>query len=68
MRVVLLLATAILAVVALPAEIPEPSELALLLGEEEFEDYLDSWLALEQSKWTNSTADADPRSGKIMLL
>ncbi|KAF9824241.1 hypothetical protein SFRURICE_019921 [Spodoptera frugiperda] len=64
MRTVLVLVAVVAAVTALPTEIPEPAQLALVLGEEEFEDYLDAWLELEQNKAANaSNAEADPRSG-----
>lgn len=65
MRTVLVLVAVVAAVTALPTEIPEPAQLALVLGEDEFEDYLDAWLELEQNKAANaSNAEADPRSGK----
>lgn len=62
MRVVVLVMTVVAAVASMPAEMPEPGELALLLGEEEFEDYLDAWLANEEPKWANVT---QARDGKI---
>lgn len=55
------------AIVALPAKMPEPGELALLLGEEDFEDYLDAWLAEEEPKWGNATR-AQARNGKTKKL
>ncbi|XP_049864932.1 uncharacterized protein LOC126366062 [Pectinophora gossypiella] len=54
---------AIVGVMALPAEMPEPGELATLLGEEEFEDYLDKWIEYEQAKFGNDTAVLQARSG-----
>jgi len=64
MRTVLVLAAFLAAAAALPTEIPEPGQLALVLGEEDFEDYLDAWLELEQSKSANaSNANVDARSG-----
>ncbi|GBP03856.1 hypothetical protein EVAR_2543_1 [Eumeta japonica] len=59
---VLAVAAAAVAAVALPAaDLPEPGDLALVLGEEEFEDYLDKWLEIEERKFVNSTVSA--RSG-----
>ncbi|KAH9641968.1 hypothetical protein HF086_011718 [Spodoptera exigua] len=60
MRTVLVLAAVLAAVTALPTEIPEPGQLALVLGEEDFEDYLDAWLELEQSKSANASIEAAP--------
>ncbi|KAG7305564.1 hypothetical protein JYU34_009647 [Plutella xylostella] len=42
---------------SLPAELPEPGRLALELGEEEFEDYLDQYLALQQMKQANNVSE-----------
>lgn len=51
MKLFLALFTAfIVAVVALPTELMEPGELALLLQEDDFEVYLDTWLENEQRK------------------
>ncbi|OWR50933.1 dsRNase, partial [Danaus plexippus plexippus] len=50
-----------LAVIAHPTRMVPPSEMALILGEEEFEDYLDKYLAIEQKNWINATSS--PRSG-----
>ncbi|CAH0397505.1 unnamed protein product [Chilo suppressalis] len=63
MGVVVLLATLLVAVAALPANRPEPGELAFLLSEDAFEDYLDAWLAMEEQKFANRTANIDLRSG-----
>lgn len=65
MRLYLVLATVFVATLALPspAELPEPGELALVLNEDDFEDYLDSWLEIEQGKHRNET-QFDSRSGK----
>ena len=68
MRSVLVFAALLAAAAALPTEIPEPSQLALVLGEDDFEDYLDAWLALEQNKMANSSnLEVGPRSGKYIL-
>nr|XP_032512098.1 uncharacterized protein LOC116766366 [Danaus plexippus plexippus] len=50
-----------LAAMAHPTRMVPPSEMALILGEEEFEDYLDTYLAIEQKNWINATSS--PRSG-----
>ncbi|CAH0721640.1 unnamed protein product, partial [Brenthis ino] len=42
---------------AIPNKMPHPAKLALLLGEEEFEDYLDKWLEIEERNWLNVTTD-----------
>lgn len=42
---------------SLPAELPEPGRLALELGEDEFEDYLDKYLALQQMKQANNVSE-----------
>lgn len=68
MRSVFVLAALLAAAAALPAELPEPGQLALVLNEDDFEDYLDAWLEHEEPKWANSTnaeTEADLRSGKI---
>ncbi|CAG4940996.1 unnamed protein product [Colias eurytheme] len=43
------------AVSALPTELPHPSDLADVLSEDAFEDYLDKWLELEEQRWLNDT-------------
>lgn len=63
LRFALLLTAFVAAVWSLPAEMPEPGELALVLNEDDFEDYLDSWLAVEEKKWGN-VSSSSPRSGK----
>lgn len=63
MRIVLVVTALLAAAAALPTDIPEPGQLALVLGEEEFEDYLDAWLELEQSKSANSSYTTEARSG-----
>ncbi|XP_061378948.1 uncharacterized protein LOC116766363 [Danaus plexippus] len=60
-RFVLLLSAMTIAVIAHPTRMVPPSEMALILGEEEFEDYLDKYLAIEQKNWINATSS--PRSG-----
>ncbi|KAJ8725073.1 hypothetical protein PYW07_016031 [Mythimna separata] len=66
---VLVLAALLAAAAALPTEIPEPGQLALVLGEDDFEDYLDAWLELEQSKSANSSnAEAELRNGCIFRV
>lgn len=66
LRFAVLVAGLVSALSALPA-MPEPGELALVLNEEEFEDYLDEWLAVEEPKWANATK-ASARSGKKTQL
>ncbi|XP_013185934.2 uncharacterized protein LOC106131381 [Amyelois transitella] len=61
-RLVLVLAAVVAAVTPFPSEIPEPGELALVFNEDDFEDYLDAWLELEEPKWAN-VSKAEPRSG-----
>ena len=69
MRSVLVFAALLAAVAALPTEIPEPGQLALVLGEDDFEDYLDAWLEHEQSRSANSSnAEAELRSGNYCLF
>ncbi|XP_049864933.1 uncharacterized protein LOC126366063 [Pectinophora gossypiella] len=53
----------VMSVVAMPAEMPEPGELALLLSEEEFDDYLDKWIELEQERYGNATSLLQARNG-----
>lgn len=62
------LAAVALAAAALPADMPEPGELAFVLNEEDFEDYLDTWLANEQQNQLNkSSAFVEPRNGKYFF-
>ncbi|XP_075973002.1 salivary endonuclease-like [Anticarsia gemmatalis] len=65
MRVVFVLAALLAATAALPTDdMPEPGQLAFVLDEDDFEDYLDAWLAKEEPKWVNaSSAEPEPRSG-----
>lgn len=65
MRFIFVLATIIAAALSLPAnldDLPEPSELAFVLNEDDFEDYLDSWLEIQQRNNGNAT-QFDARSG-----
>ncbi|KPJ17193.1 Endonuclease G, mitochondrial [Papilio machaon] len=65
MRFILVLAAVIAAALSLPAnldDLPEPSQLALVLNEDDFEDYLDSWLDIQQRNNGNAT-QFDARSG-----
>lgn len=67
MRQLVILATIVLAAAALPT-MPDPQDLALMLNEEDFEDYLDAWLEKEEAKWVNVTLanhGRNARSGKI---
>nr|AKB95589.1 DNA/RNA non-specific endonuclease [Sesamia inferens] len=69
MQLVLVLAALLAVTAALPTEIPEPGQLALVLGEDDFEDYLDAWLELQQSRTTNSSnIKAEPRSGCTLRI
>ncbi|KAG6448780.1 hypothetical protein O3G_MSEX005670 [Manduca sexta] len=63
MRVFLILAALSAAVVAIPFNLPEPAKLAFVLNEDDFEDYLDTWLSAEQNKYANETSSRDARSG-----
>ncbi|KAJ2950598.1 hypothetical protein O0L34_g8849 [Tuta absoluta] len=68
-RLLFIIAALAAAAAALPAAMerppmPEPGELALLLNEDEFEDYLDQWLEWEQQRNSNvSTADVARNNG-----
>ena len=68
-RVILAVTAVILAVSAIPAGLPDPEDVAFLLGEEEFEDYLDKWLEVEERKWINTTLSNNKaaRSGNRFL-
>lgn len=63
MRSLVILATMVLAVAALPT-MPNPGELALMLNEEDFEDYLDKWLENEERKWVNVTLANKARNAR----
>ncbi|KPJ17191.1 hypothetical protein RR48_03848 [Papilio machaon] len=65
MRLIFVLAAVVAGALSLPAnltELPEPSELAFILNEDDFEDYLDSWLEIQQRNNGNET-QFDARSG-----
>ncbi|CAK1578464.1 unnamed protein product [Parnassius mnemosyne] len=65
MRLIFAFTAILVTVLALPAKLPdliEPSELALVLNEEDFEGYLDAWLEIQQKKYANET-QFDLRSG-----
>lgn len=66
MRVTLALAALLGLVAALPTELPEPGQLALVLNEDDFEDYLDGWLAYQQRESKN-VSSSDARSGMLSL-
>lgn len=68
MRLFIVLSTVLVAALALPspAELPEPGQLALLLNEDDFEDYLDTWLDIEQRKYGN-VSQIEPRSGIYLI-
>ncbi|KAI8440318.1 hypothetical protein MSG28_001663 [Choristoneura fumiferana] len=65
MRLVLVVAAVAVAVAALPADMPDPGELVFVLNEDDWDDYLDAWLAIEEQKWgsSNVTSNVDTRSG-----
>ncbi|CAH0628805.1 unnamed protein product [Chrysodeixis includens] len=64
MQTLLVLLALVAAAAALPTELPEPGQLALILGEEEFEDYLDAYLEHEYKNNANSSsAGVNARSG-----
>ncbi|XP_021191830.3 uncharacterized protein LOC110377314 [Helicoverpa armigera] len=48
-------------VAALPTDLPAPSQFAFILSEDGFEDYLDSWLEIEEAKFRMVTP-TDARS------
>ncbi|XP_023942776.2 uncharacterized protein LOC112049211 [Bicyclus anynana] len=48
-------------VTALPSRLPDPSEIAFT-SDDQFEDYVDIWLANEQLQWFNQTTSSE-RSG-----
>ncbi|XP_047989807.1 uncharacterized protein LOC125229074 [Leguminivora glycinivorella] len=48
--VALALVAAVAAAATLPAELPHPGELVFVLNEDDWDDYLDAWLANEQLK------------------
>lgn len=64
-RLILSVVAVTLAVSAIPTGLLDPEEVPFLLGEEEFEDYLDEWLAKEERTWVNTTSleDRSARSG-----
>ncbi|XP_068627806.1 uncharacterized protein [Battus philenor] len=65
MRLIFVLAVFASTALAFPAEWPDlvdPSDLALVLNEEDFEDYLDAWFEIQQKKNANVTKP-DVRSG-----
>ncbi|XP_059061997.1 uncharacterized protein LOC131854845 [Achroia grisella] len=55
-RLTVVLTSLVIAAAAV-SQIPEPGQLALVLNEEEFEDYLDAWLEVEEPKWANATGE-----------
>lgn len=63
MRLLVVVTIAALATAASAAKLmPEPGELAFVLNEDDFEDYLDGWLENEYSKRNVSVSTA-ARSG-----
>lgn len=56
---------------AVAIELPHPSTFAKVFNEDQFEDYLDSWLAQEEPKWANASlfghSKISPRSGNYIL-
>ncbi|XP_045459781.1 uncharacterized protein LOC123670324 [Melitaea cinxia] len=63
-RIILAITIATLCVSAIPKNLPHPQEFAFTLGEEEFEDYLDKWLEIEEQNWINSTLAAETRNSR----
>lgn len=53
-------------VLAIPSRLPDPFGIAFK-SDDQFEDYLDAWLAAEQAQWFNETA-ASARSGNLFCL
>lgn len=64
MRSFLVLVFAVV-VVSIPIKIPDPSELAVYLNEDQFEDYLDVWLKI---KYQNIKLISPRNSGKSLLF
>lgn len=64
-RLVVTIAAVMLAISALPARMPTLGHLGHM-NEEEFEDYLDAWLAIEEQNWVNTSYAVQPRSGNIL--
>ncbi|CAG5055954.1 unnamed protein product [Parnassius apollo] len=65
MQLFFVIGAVLAAALAFPAEqanLPEPGELALVLNEDDFEDYLDTWLDIQQRQYAN-VSQISPRSG-----
>ncbi|XP_022829647.1 uncharacterized protein LOC111358652 [Spodoptera litura] len=62
-RLLVALVVILVAVTALSKEIPDPSDLAFVLSENDFEDYLDSWLELKTEANRLSTIFLRSQSG-----
>lgn len=68
-RLVFIAIAVIVAIESFPTELPDPGDLALYLSEDEFEDYLDKWIDVEQRKWMNHTVSATTvRSGTYITF
>ncbi|XP_063380267.1 uncharacterized protein LOC134666891 [Cydia fagiglandana] len=63
-RLTVVILALVAAAAALPAEMPNPGELVFVLNEDDWDDYLDAWLANEQLKsGANSTSRNGARNG-----
>lgn len=60
-RLILAITSVSLVLSAVPSRLPSPDKLALVLGEEEFEDYLDKWLAITERTWVNASVNIASR-------
>lgn len=61
MRCLVIWAAMVLAVTAQP-KMPDPSDMVFLLDEDDFEDYLDTWLVNEEQSWVNITLAEQERN------
>lgn len=61
MRCLVIWAAMVLAVTAHPT-MPDPSDMVFLLDEDDFEDYLDTWLVNEEQSWVNITLAEQERN------
>ncbi|XP_063374578.1 uncharacterized protein LOC134662322 [Cydia amplana] len=63
-RLTVVILALVAAAAALPAELPDPGELVFVLNEDDWEDYLDAWLANEYLKsGANITSHNGARNG-----
>lgn len=67
MRLLVVILAALATAAAAAKQMTEPGELALVLNEDDFEDYLDAWLENEHLK-RNVSASAAVRNGITFLI